>query len=59
MYAAYANFTQQKGKWEYQLGLRGEQSVIKGTSTDLKNRVIRYPDTSYFNIFPPLFYVTQ
>ena len=55
MYAAYASFTQQKGKWEYQLGLRGEQSVIKGTSTDLKNRVIRYPDTSYFNIFPTAF----
>lgn len=52
MYAAYASFAKQKGKWEFQLGLRGEQSVIKGRSVDMRNTVLSYPDTAYFNIFP-------
>ena len=55
MYAAYASYTQKIIKWEYQFGLRTEQSVINGTSTDLKNRQINYPDTSYFNLFPTAF----
>lgn len=55
MYAAYCSFTQQKGKWEYQFGLRGEMSGIKGNSTSLTNRVTGYPDTAYFNLFPTAF----
>lgn len=55
MFAAYTSFSQQVKKWEYQLGLRAEQSVIKGRSTDLKSTILRYPDTSYLNIFPSAF----
>lgn len=55
MFAAYISFTQTVKKWEYQFGLRAEQSIINGTSTDLKNRQISYPDTSYFNLFPTVF----
>jgi iron complex outermembrane recepter protein len=55
MFAAYASYTQKIKKWEYQFGLRAEQSVINGTSTDLKSKQINYPDTSYFNIFPTAF----
>jgi iron complex outermembrane recepter protein len=55
MVAGYASFNQKIKKWEYQLGLRAEQSIIKGTSTDLKNVQLNYPDTSYFNLFPTAF----
>jgi hypothetical protein len=55
MVAGYFSFSQQKGKWQYQIGIRGEQSVIKGKSTDLRNTVLRYPDTAYFNFFPTAF----
>lgn len=54
-YAAYTSFSQKIKKWEYQLGLRAEQSVIKGNSLDLKNKKINYPDTAYFNLFPTAF----
>lgn len=54
-YAAYTSFSQKIKKWEYQLGMRAEQSVIKGNSLDLKNKKINYPDTSYFNLFPTAF----
>ena len=55
IYAAYAAINQQKGKWEYKLGLRMERSVAKGTSTDLKNNQLNNPDTMYFNLFPSLY----
>ncbi len=55
MVAGYASFNQKVKKWEYQLGLRAEQTVIKGKSTDLKNTQLNYPDTSYFNLFPTAF----
>ena len=55
MFAAYASYSQKIKKWEYQFGLRAEGSVIHGTSRDLKNRHINYPDTSYFNLFPTAF----
>ena len=55
MYAGYASFNQKIKKWEYQAGLRVEQSIIKGTSTDLRNLQLNYPDTSYFNLFPTTF----
>lgn len=54
-YAAYASFSRKWRKWDYQVGIRTEQSVIKGTSVDLKKSTLNYPDTSYFNIFPTLF----
>jgi outer membrane receptor protein involved in Fe transport len=55
MYAGYVNFNQKIKKWEYQLGLRAEQTMINGKSTDLKNIQINYPDTAYFNLFPTAF----
>ncbi len=54
-YAAYGSYSQKIRKWEYQVGLRAEQTVIKGNSIDLKNSVINYPDTSYFSFFPSAF----
>ncbi len=55
IYAAYASFGRKVKKWEYQIGLRAEQSVIKGKSTDLRNIILPYPDTSYLNFFPTAF----
>lgn len=54
-YAAYTSFSQTIKKWEYQIGIRAEQSVIKGKSIGLKNIQQNYPDTSYFNLFPTAF----
>jgi len=54
-YAAYGSFSQKIKKWEYQIGLRAEQAVITGNSVDLKNKMLNYPDTSYFNYFPSAF----
>lgn len=53
--AGYTSFSRQVNKWEYQVGLRLEQSIIKGNSTDLKRQVLAYPDTSYLNLFPTAF----
>lgn len=55
MLAAYASFNQTIKKWEYQVGIRTERPVIKGNSIDLRNTTLRYPDTSYINIFPTAF----
>lgn len=54
-YAAYASITKKIKKWEYQAGLRAEQTIIKGENTDLKNTILRYPDTAYLNLFPSAF----
>ncbi|MCX6317562.1 MAG: TonB-dependent receptor [Bacteroidetes bacterium] len=54
-YAGYASFTQSVKKWEYQLGLRAEHSVLKGNSTDLKKNTLNYPDTNYLSLFPSAF----
>lgn len=53
--AAYTSFSRQVNKWEYQIGLRLEQSVIKGNSTDLRKNNQTYPDTAYLNLFPTAF----
>jgi iron complex outermembrane recepter protein len=55
VYAAYFNFGQKLTKFEYQLGLRVENSLVKGASTDLRKVEINNPDTNYLNIFPSLF----
>lgn len=55
IYATYANFGQQIKKFEYQVGLRLEKSVMKGTSLDLKSNIINNPDTNYVNLFPTAF----
>jgi iron complex outermembrane recepter protein len=55
MYAAYTSFNKKIKKWEYQIGLRAEQSVIKGKSIGLKKIVSNYPETAYFNFFPTTF----
>lgn len=54
-YAAYASLTKKLKKWEYQIGLRAEQTVIKGKSVDLRNTTLDYPDTAYLNLFPTAF----
>ena len=54
--AAYAMYSKEvNSKFAYQVGLRAEQSNIKGKSTDIYNRVINNPDTTYLNIFPTAF----
>jgi iron complex outermembrane recepter protein len=55
IYAAYINFGRQIKKFEYQIGLRAENSVVTGVSTDLANKKISNPDTNYLNIFPTAF----
>ena len=55
VYAAYVNVGRQIKKFEYQIGVRVENAVINGTSTDLKNTRINNPDTNYVNIFPTAF----
>ncbi len=52
VYAAYVNFSKQVKKFEYQIGVRIENSEINGKSTDLKNNRVNNPDTNYVNIFP-------
>ncbi|HJT73847.1 MAG TPA: outer membrane beta-barrel family protein [Chitinophaga sp.] len=49
--AAYINFHKQYKKLGLQLGLRGEQSNVKGNSVT-RNQVT---DTTYFNLFPSIF----
>ena len=55
MFAAYFSVSRTRGKWDFQAGLRGEQTNIKGRSLDLKGNRLNYPDSSYFNLFPTLF----
>lgn len=55
VYAAYLSVGRSNKKWEYQAGLRAEQSRVKGVSEDLDNNRISKPDTTYFNLFPTLF----
>lgn len=49
--AAYINYSKQFKKFGVQLGLRGEQSNVKGNSITT-NKVT---DTTYFNLFPSVF----
>ncbi|RYY56839.1 MAG: TonB-dependent receptor [Chitinophagaceae bacterium] len=55
MLAAYFSASFSIGKWEYQAGLRGEHTTIRGRSVDLDNNRLNYPDSSYFNLFPTVF----
>ncbi|RYY61659.1 MAG: TonB-dependent receptor [Chitinophagaceae bacterium] len=55
MYAGYVSVTRIKAKWQYQLGLRGERTIIHGVNTDLAKKRLAYPDSSYFNLFPSAF----
>ncbi|MGF2411312.1 TonB-dependent receptor domain-containing protein [Ferruginibacter sp.] len=55
IYAAYINLGRQIKKLEYQIGVRVENSAVKGTSVDLRNTQINTPDTNYVNIFPTAF----
>jgi len=49
--AAYINFSKQFKKVGLQLGLRGEQSNVRGNSIT----TARVTDTTYFNLFPTVF----
>ena len=53
--AAYASLNRSSGKWTVQGGLRAEYASVCGQSTDLLNRRINRPDTSYLNLFPTAF----
>lgn len=55
IYATYVSLNSSYKKWEYKLGARVEYAGIDGTSTDLKGAQVKYPDTSYVNIFPTAF----
>ncbi len=55
IYAAYVNFGQKIKKFEYQVGLRAENSVVNGNSVDLRKATIKNPDTNYVNLFPSAF----
>lgn len=50
--AAYASLNRKTGKLTMQAGLRAENSTVNGRSTDLLNRTINRPDTTYLNLFP-------
>ncbi|SEW53562.1 outer membrane beta-barrel family protein [Chitinophaga arvensicola] len=54
--AAYLNFSKQFKKVFVQVGLRGEQTNIQGTSTSTKNQEESKVknDSSYFNLFPSM-----
>lgn len=53
--AAYVSYNKRMGKWEAQMGFRAEYARIKGQSTDLNDKQLSYPDTSYLNLFPTAF----
>lgn len=53
--AVYGNITKSIKKFSIQLGLRAEQSEVKGIATDLYNHQITKPDTAYINLFPTAF----
>lgn len=53
--AAYVNLNKEIKKFSFQLGLRAEQTQVKGSSTNLKNVQMNNPDTSYINLFPTVF----
>lgn len=55
VHAGYINFNKQVKKFTVQLGLRAEQTQVKGNSINLKNEQINNPDTSYINLFPTVF----
>ncbi|WP_375446487.1 TonB-dependent receptor domain-containing protein [uncultured Fibrella sp.] len=51
--AGYVSVNQSLGKkWTVQAGLRAEHATVKGRSTDLNQRAINKPDTTYLNLFP-------
>ncbi|MBO0951723.1 TonB-dependent receptor domain-containing protein [Fibrella forsythiae] len=50
--AAYASLNRKTGKLTMQAGLRAENSTVNGRSTDLLNRIVNRPDTTYLNLFP-------
>lgn len=53
--AAYLNFNNSFKKFTFQIGLRAEQTIVKGNSINLKNEQVNNPDTSYINLFPTVF----
>jgi iron complex outermembrane recepter protein len=53
--AAYVNFSQRIKKFEYQIGLRLENTKLLGNSIDLQKNSINNPDTNYVNLFPSIF----
>lgn len=53
--AAYTSIEGRYKKLSVQAGLRAEQTIVRGFSTDLKSNRINRPDTAYINLFPTMF----
>ena len=53
--AAYASLRSTGKKLSWQLGLRSEQTNVRGRSRDLKGGQVNQPDTTYLNLFPTVF----
>lgn len=53
--ALYASLKGESGKLQWQAGLRGEYTRVRGRSTDLKGVEGNKPDTGYLNLFPTLY----
>ncbi|MGB8194122.1 MAG: outer membrane beta-barrel protein [Chitinophagaceae bacterium] len=53
--AVYGSVSKSFRQWGLQAGLRVENTVSDGLSTNLKNVSINKPDTSYLNVLPSLF----
>ncbi|PWS29334.1 hypothetical protein DHW03_05835 [Pedobacter yonginense] len=53
--AAYFTLEQTFGKFNFQAGLRGEFTDMKGISIDESGIRTNRPDSSYFNVFPTFF----
>ncbi len=53
--AGYLNIGKQIGKWGLQLGVRVEQSNVKGIYRDLSDKQTVKPDSTYLNILPTAF----
>jgi iron complex outermembrane recepter protein len=53
--AVYGNISKSIKKWGLQAGVRIENTIADGISTNLKNVSINKPDTSYLNVLPSVF----
>ena len=54
--ALYGSLKGEKKRFSWQLGIRAELTTVKGKLTDLKFSEVNQPDTTYFNLFPTLFF---
>lgn len=53
--SAYANLSKNYRKWGWQLGIRLEQTHVKGTGTDAAGTHFQRPDSAYTNWLPAVY----